>query len=252
MHNKVVCTNPDDMSCFHSERCHCRGRYFFYKNMTYTLTQFWFNLYALNSGQRLYDDWYQAFYNLLFTSLPVIVAGLLDQDASKARLGFELPALQVGSPCRMALWTTRGLGTVACHDCMLLEPLKNCSSPACFKQACAQMTATTLTGCLTRKQEGAFSTPQLYVPGQLNLPFSWRVLGLWLAGAVWNSAVCFYVPVWALAPAAVSSSGLMIDIWATGTLGYTLIIVTVRTLHSRPARHACMSMSTAAKSQRLF
>ena len=59
-------------------------RYFFYKNMTYTLTQFWFNLYALNSGQRLYDDWYQAFYNLLFTSLPVIVAGLLDQDVSKA------------------------------------------------------------------------------------------------------------------------------------------------------------------------
>ena len=53
--------------------------------MTYTLTQFWFNLYALNSGQRLYDDWYQAFYNLLFTSLPVIVAGLLDQDVSKAR-----------------------------------------------------------------------------------------------------------------------------------------------------------------------
>lgn len=51
--------------------------------MTYTLTQFWFNLYASYSGQRLYDDWYQAFYNLLFTSLPVIVVGLLDQDVSK-------------------------------------------------------------------------------------------------------------------------------------------------------------------------
>lgn len=54
--------------------------------MTYTLTQFWFNLYASYSGQRLYDDWYQAFYNLLFTSLPVIVVGLLDQDVSKVRL----------------------------------------------------------------------------------------------------------------------------------------------------------------------
>ena len=60
--------------------------------MTYTLTQCWFNLYALNSGQRLYDDWYQAFYNLLFTSLPVIVAGLLDQDVSKARLALGLCA----------------------------------------------------------------------------------------------------------------------------------------------------------------
>lgn len=35
------------------------GRYFFYKNMAYTLTQFWFNLYTAYSGQRFYDDWYQ-------------------------------------------------------------------------------------------------------------------------------------------------------------------------------------------------
>ena len=83
-----------------------------------------------------------------------------------------------------------------------------------------------------RLQEGAFSTPQLYIPGQQNQPFSWRVLSTWLASAVWNSAVCFYVPVWALAPAAVSSTGLMIDIWATGTLGYTLIIVTVCAAHA--------------------
>ena len=80
------------------------------------------------------------------------------------------------------------------------------------------------------QQDGAFTTPQLYIPGQKNLPFSWRVLGVWLASAIWNSAVCFFVPVWALAPVAVSSTGLMIDIWATGTLAYTLIIVTVRTL----------------------
>ena len=73
------------LSCDKPTACCAARSYFFYKNMTYTLTQFWFNLYALNSGQRLYDDWYQAFYNLLFTSLPVIVAGLLDQDVSKAR-----------------------------------------------------------------------------------------------------------------------------------------------------------------------
>jgi hypothetical protein len=72
------------------------------------------------------------------------------------------------------------------------------------------------------------SIPQLFIPGQQNTPFSWRVLGLWLCGAIWNSLVCFYVPVWALTPVAVSSTGLMIDIWATGTLAYTLIVVTVR------------------------
>lgn len=58
-------------------------RYFFYKNTVFTLVQFWFNLYAAFSGQRFYDDWLQAFYNLLFTSLPVIALGLLDQDVSK-------------------------------------------------------------------------------------------------------------------------------------------------------------------------
>jgi Phospholipid-translocating P-type ATPase C-terminal len=59
------------------------NRYFFYKNSVYTFTQFWFTLYAAYSGQRFYDDWYQSFYNLLFTSIPVIVVGLLDQDVSK-------------------------------------------------------------------------------------------------------------------------------------------------------------------------
>lgn len=31
--------------------------YFMYKNALYTLTQFWFNLFACYSGQKLYDDW---------------------------------------------------------------------------------------------------------------------------------------------------------------------------------------------------
>lgn len=53
------------------------------KNTVFTLVQFWFNLYTAYSGQRFYDDWLQAFYNLLFTSLPVIALGLLDQDVSK-------------------------------------------------------------------------------------------------------------------------------------------------------------------------
>lgn len=70
---------------------HHMYRYFFYKNTVFTIVQFWFNLYAAYSGQRFYDDWLQAFYNLLFTSLPVIAMGLLDQDVTKVslRLGTE-------------------------------------------------------------------------------------------------------------------------------------------------------------------
>jgi magnesium-transporting ATPase (P-type) len=49
-------------SLYHHELCQkllLYLRYFFYKNMAYTLTQFWFNLCTAYSGQRFYDDWYQ-------------------------------------------------------------------------------------------------------------------------------------------------------------------------------------------------
>jgi len=58
--------------------------YFFYKNAVYTLTQFWFNVFAAaHSGQRLYDDWHQSLFNLVFTACPVIVAGLLERDGGR-------------------------------------------------------------------------------------------------------------------------------------------------------------------------
>lgn len=55
-----------------------------------------------------------------------------------------------------------------------------------------------------------------------------RVLSLWVASAIWHSLVCFYVPALALsAKSAVSSAGQITDIWATGTLAYTVVIVVV-------------------------
>lgn len=54
------------------------------------------------------------------------------------------------------------------------------------------------------------------------------MLSLWVASAIWHSLVCFYVPSLALsARAAVSSAGQIIDIWAAGTLAYTVVIVVV-------------------------
>ncbi|KAL1539393.1 Phospholipid-transporting ATPase 3 [Salvia divinorum] len=58
--------------------------YFFYKNLTFTLTQFWFTFETGFSGQRLYDDWFQSLYNVIFTALPVIIIGLFDKDVSAA------------------------------------------------------------------------------------------------------------------------------------------------------------------------
>ncbi|KAJ7538191.1 hypothetical protein O6H91_11G037600 [Diphasiastrum complanatum] len=66
--------------------------YFFYKNLSFTLTQFWFNCYTGFSGQRYYDDWFQSLYNVLFTALPVIVVGIFDKDVS-ARRSKQYPQL---------------------------------------------------------------------------------------------------------------------------------------------------------------
>ncbi|XP_057482184.1 phospholipid-transporting ATPase 3-like isoform X1 [Actinidia eriantha] len=66
--------------------------YFFYKNLTFTLTQFWYTFQTGFSGQRFYDDWFQSLYNVIFTALPVIMVGLFDKDVS-ASLSKKYPEL---------------------------------------------------------------------------------------------------------------------------------------------------------------
>ncbi|KDP45335.1 hypothetical protein JCGZ_09584 [Jatropha curcas] len=66
--------------------------YFFYKNIAFGFTLFWFEAYTSFSGQPAYNDWYMSFYNVFFTSLPVIALGVFDQDVS-ARLCLKHPLL---------------------------------------------------------------------------------------------------------------------------------------------------------------
>lgn len=54
--------------------------YFFYKNMVFTICQFYFSFLCGWSGQTIYDDYYITFYNLVFTALPVIVRAVIEQD----------------------------------------------------------------------------------------------------------------------------------------------------------------------------
>ncbi|CAF2090058.1 probable phospholipid-transporting ATPase 8 [Brassica rapa] len=66
--------------------------YFFYKNLTFGFTLFWYEAYASFSGKPAYNDWYMSCYNVFFTSLPVIALGVFDQDVS-ARLCLKYPLL---------------------------------------------------------------------------------------------------------------------------------------------------------------
>ena len=56
--------------------------YFFYKNMLFTVPQLVLAFYCGYSGQTLFDDFFIAFYNLLFTSVPLVVRAFLEQDVN--------------------------------------------------------------------------------------------------------------------------------------------------------------------------
>ncbi|KAH1131317.1 hypothetical protein J1N35_002695 [Gossypium stocksii] len=66
--------------------------YFFYKNIVFGFTLFFYEIYASFSGQAVYNDWFLSFYNVFFTSLPVIALGVFDQDVS-SRLCLKFPLL---------------------------------------------------------------------------------------------------------------------------------------------------------------
>lgn len=54
--------------------------YFFYKNMVFTLPQFYFAFYCFYSGQTVYDDWYITCYNMVFTAVPLMMKAVFDKD----------------------------------------------------------------------------------------------------------------------------------------------------------------------------
>lgn len=51
--------------------------YFFYKNMLFTLPQFYIAFYCGFSAQTIFDDWYVALFNLAFTSIPLVIRAVM-------------------------------------------------------------------------------------------------------------------------------------------------------------------------------
>ncbi|XP_032115853.1 probable phospholipid-transporting ATPase VA isoform X1 [Sapajus apella] len=54
--------------------------YFFYKNTMFVGLLFWFQFFCGFSASAMIDQWYLIFFNLLFSSLPQLVTGVLDRD----------------------------------------------------------------------------------------------------------------------------------------------------------------------------
>lgn len=65
---------------------------FFYKNIMWTFTIFWYQIFCNFDMTYLYDYTYILLFNLAFTSLPVIFMGVLDQDVSD-KVSLAVPQL---------------------------------------------------------------------------------------------------------------------------------------------------------------
>ncbi|XP_029400877.1 probable phospholipid-transporting ATPase VD [Mus pahari] len=66
--------------------------YFFYKNVAYVNLLFWYQFFCGFSGTSMTDYWVLIFFNLLFTSVPPIIYGVLEKDVSAETL-LQLPEL---------------------------------------------------------------------------------------------------------------------------------------------------------------
>ncbi|KAK9463159.1 uncharacterized protein V1516DRAFT_684533 [Lipomyces oligophaga] len=76
---------------------------FFYKNIIFTFTLFWYQIYNDFDGSYLFDYTYIMLYNLAFTSLPVIIMGILDQDVDD-KISLAVPQLYQRGILRLE-WT---------------------------------------------------------------------------------------------------------------------------------------------------
>ncbi|XVF86833.1 hypothetical protein PTKIN_Ptkin18bG0074200 [Pterospermum kingtungense] len=83
--------------------------YFFYKNIAFGLTLFYFEAFAGFSGQSVYDDWYMILFNVVLTSLPVISLGAFEQDVS-SDVCLQFPALYQQGPRNLFFDWQRILG----------------------------------------------------------------------------------------------------------------------------------------------
>jgi len=66
--------------------------YMFYKNIVLVMPIFYFSIMSLFSGQKIYYEFLYQLYNVVLTSLPIVLYGIFDQDVGK-ELSLQYPQL---------------------------------------------------------------------------------------------------------------------------------------------------------------
>jgi phospholipid-transporting ATPase len=89
--------------------------YSFYKNFVFSLPLFYYSFYSGYSATGLYESILTAVYNIIFTSLPILILGCFDKDMPRARVVKYPPSYLSGVYNRSfdyvqsALWATKAL-----------------------------------------------------------------------------------------------------------------------------------------------
>jgi hypothetical protein len=92
--------------------------YFFYKNMLFTIPQFVFAFFCAFSGESLFDDWYISLYNLIFTSIPLVIRAIFEQDVNYIVKHVDVEA----ETSMIALTRLKGVDPVAERQGIYLPP----------------------------------------------------------------------------------------------------------------------------------
>jgi len=62
--------------------------YFFYKNLVLTIPHLLYAFLNGFSGQSIFDDYYISFYNLFYTSWPLVIKATFEQDVNYQLEGY--------------------------------------------------------------------------------------------------------------------------------------------------------------------
>lgn len=156
--------------------------YFFYKNMLFTLPQFMLGFYSAYSGQSMFDDWYMSLYNLLFTSVPLVVRAVLEQDINYV---IEKKVQEQSN-------STTKLDPVIERQSKYLPP-----------------------GFEINKYFYRLF-PKIYFIGQENCVFNYANYAFWIAEAIVESIIIFFLSIYIMGRGTINSSGLSNSFWLVG------------------------------------
>ena len=91
-------------------------KYSFYKNITFAFVLFYYQFYNGFSGQALVDSITAAVYNVIFTSLPILLFSILDRPVKNLKALMRYPQVMkcCGDPANMRCgWPGRGLTSLS-------------------------------------------------------------------------------------------------------------------------------------------